>query len=102
MFQFLGNAVSRFWPVFLGAWILLLVASARLAPRWDEVTQGEDIAFLPEDAPSRRGEDLFQKAFPDQYAGSSVVLVVSREEGGTGLLDQDKEFINRVLTPALK
>jgi RND superfamily putative drug exporter len=102
MFPLLGNTVTRLWPLLLGAWLLLLVVGWRLAPAWEEVTQGGDVSFLPGDSPSRRGQELFKKAFPDEYADSSVVLVVSREEDATGLRDQDKKFIAQILTPALK
>ena len=102
MFALLGKTVSRFWLLFLGAWILLLGAGGQLAPAWDEITQGGDVTFLPDDTPSRRGEQLFKKAFPDGYSGSSVVLVISREEDETGLQEEDNKFIEQILTPALK
>src|SRR5947207_934068 len=102
MFPFLGKTVSRFWPLLVGAWLLFLAASWRFAPAWDEVTQSGDIPFLPDDTMSRLGEQLFKKAFPNDYADSSVVLVLSREEDETGLLRQDKDFIAQILTPALK
>src|SRR5689334_18835107 len=102
MFQFLGKTVTRFWPLWLGAWILLLGLTWRLAPPWDEVTQGGDVVFLPDDTPSRRGEQLFKQAFPDEYFDSSVVLILSREEDSIGLKEQDKKFISQFLTPALK
>src|SRR4051812_42644660 len=102
MFPLLGKTVTRFWPLVLAAWLLLLGAGRHLAPAWDEVTRSGDTPFLPEDAPSRRGEQLFKKAFPDEYAGSGVVLVLSRDGDGTGLQESDKKFIGEVLTPALK
>src|ERR1700688_3187554 len=102
MFPLLGKTVTRFWPLLLGAWLLLLGAGCYFAPAWDDVTQGGDSPFFPEDAPSRRGEQLFKKAFPDEYSGSSVILVLSREEDGTELLEQDKKFSAEILTPALK
>jgi hypothetical protein len=53
MFALLGKAVTRFWPLLLGAWLVLLGAGRYFAPAWDEVTQAGDAFFLPEDSPSR-------------------------------------------------
>jgi RND superfamily putative drug exporter len=100
MFSFLGHTVARYWPLVLAAWLGVVAASRLFAPAWDSVTQGGNTAFLPADADSRRGERLFQDAFPDQYDGCTVVLVVSRDEGG--LREEDNSFIARVLTPAVK
>jgi putative drug exporter of the RND superfamily len=100
MFGFLGNTVARFWPIVLGAWVLLLALSWALAPEWNAVTAGGEVASLPADSPSRRSEQLFREAFPDEYAGSNIVLVVARQ--GQELQDQDKKFIEQVLTPRLK
>jgi uncharacterized membrane protein YdfJ with MMPL/SSD domain len=96
MFRFLGNTVARFWPIVLVAWGLLLALSWAAAPDWNAVTQSGEVASLPADSPSRRGEQLFRDAFPDQYAGSNIVLVVARQ--GAELQDQDKKFIEQVLT----
>src|SRR5947209_641802 len=79
MFRHLGNAVSRAWPILLVAWIILLIGTSLVAPAWDKIVKDGQFAFLPSDAPSRRGERLFKEAFPDEYFGSSIVLVLSRE-----------------------
>src|SRR5438309_4266190 len=100
MFPFLGKIVARLWPLVLAAWILLLAGTWWLAPAWDDVTLGGDVNFLPEDALSRRGEELFKQAFPKEYFGSSVVVIAFRESGELG--QADKKFIDQVLTPALK
>jgi RND superfamily putative drug exporter len=102
VYERLGRAVARFSPLLLGLWFVLLGAGWEFAPGWYEVTQGGDYAFLPDDTPSRRGEELFKKAFPDEYSASSVVLVLRRDGDGAGLSDRDREFLRRSLTPALK
>ncbi|HEV3119054.1 MAG TPA: MMPL family transporter, partial [Gemmataceae bacterium] len=102
MFPLLGKTVARFWPLLLAAWIIVLAVEWQFAPAWDAVAQSGDASFLPENAPSRRGEELFKKAFPDGYAGSSIVLVLAREQNSAGLGEQDQKFIAQVLTPALK
>jgi uncharacterized membrane protein YdfJ with MMPL/SSD domain len=99
MFQTLGNLVSRAWPLLLVVWIVLLLVVTRMAPPWDEVAEGGQFAFLPADAPTIRGKELFKKAFPNEPLGSSVVLVLSREK--EQLLDQDKNFIEQDLQPGL-
>jgi uncharacterized membrane protein YdfJ with MMPL/SSD domain len=99
MFHALGNLVSRAWPLLLGAWIALLIVTARMAPSWEKVAEGGQFAFLPLDAPSNRGKELFKKAFPNEPLGSSAVLVLSREN--EQLVEQDKTFIEHDLKPRL-
>jgi RND superfamily putative drug exporter len=100
MFSLLGKGVARFWPFVLGGWCLLLVLLWLTAPRWEAVTKAGEVEFLPAHSPSRRGDELFRKAFPDSYTASSVVLALSRE--GAELAERDRSFIADVLTPRLE
>ncbi len=102
MFQVLGKFVARTWPILLVAWIGLLVGTKLAAPPWDEVAQDKEFAFLPPNTPSRLSEELFAKAFPDERAGSNVVLVLHRESPGPKNLDGDKKFIEDMLEPGLR
>jgi RND superfamily putative drug exporter len=99
MFHFLGKTVARFWPIFLVAWVFLLVWSKCCAPGWDAATSGLQIAMLPPDAPSRQADQLFREAFPGRSAGSNIVLVLWRDQGE--LNDDDEDFIAGVLTDRL-
>ena len=99
MFRTLGNIAVRAWPVLLLAWVAVLIVTSIVAPAWDKVVKGGQFAFLPADAPSRRGDELYKRAFPDEYFGSTVVLVLCREAGE--ILDSDRQFISQVLTPKL-
>ena len=96
MFQLLGKTVVRAWPCFIVGWIVLIIGVVAVTPEWDSVTDDGEFAYLPEDAPSRQAEQLFQKAFPDDLLASSIVIVVRRESYETGLLDKDKDFILQV------
>src|SRR6267142_1976451 len=100
MFRILGNAVTKSWPIVLGAWGILLALSWAVAPDWNAVTQSGEVTSLPADSPSRRSEQLFREAFPDSYTGSAIVLVLARQ--GEELQDQDKMFVQQVLAPRLK
>ena len=99
MFQVFGNAISRFWPCILVGWIALLIGLIAVAPAWDDVILDGEFIFLPENAPSRLGENLFQQAFPDDLLASSVVIVVRHLPGG--LVEEDEQFITDVLEPRL-
>ena len=102
MFRILGIVVVRTWPVLLIAWIALLVGTKLAAPPWNEVAQDKEFAFLPANAPSRVGEELFQKGFPDEQVGSNVALVLSRNAADAAHLEQDKKFIDDWLEPGLR
>ncbi len=102
MFRQLGRNVVRFWPFLLVAWVLTAVALTMAAPRWTDVIQQGEFAFLPEDMASRQGEELFKQSFPSDLLASSVVIVVRRESDPNGLQDRDREFITDILQPGLE
>ncbi len=99
MFRLLGEAITRFWPISLVAWVVVLIITALLAPPWQSITKDSDVAFLPEQSPSSRGDLLFQESFPDQRSGSSIVLVVARATDK--LSDEDQAFVTDTLAPEL-
>jgi putative drug exporter of the RND superfamily len=102
MFGFLGQTVSRFWVLVLVGWVVLLAATRLAAPPWEEVAQDKEFAFLPEDAPSRRSEAMFAKAFPDDQLGSNVVLVLHEPDPSPDHLDRDRKFIEDSLELGLR
>src|SRR5262249_41785460 len=102
MFRLLGQLVSRGWFVFLGAWLLLLMATRLAAPSWREVAQDKEFAFLPADAPSRQSEAIFARAFPDDRLASNVVLVLHRDRTSPEQFTQDLKFVSDILEPGLR
>src|SRR5262249_30250385 len=66
------------------------------------VAQDREFAFLPADAPSRRAEDIFAKAFPDDKVASNVVLILHRASSEGTQLDKDLRFIEDTLEPGLR
>jgi RND superfamily putative drug exporter len=102
MFPALGKCVARTWPVVLVFWLVLLGAVKLAAPPWDSVAQDREFALLPDDAPSRQAEQLLAKAFPGEQVGSSIVLVLVRQDSSPVLLAEDKLFIERHLEPQLR
>lgn len=97
-----GKFVSRFWYLMLAGWILVLAVCWAAAPPWDEVAQDREFAFLPADAPSRRAEDMYAKAFPDDKLASNVVLILHRSGSEGNQLDKDLKFIEDTLEPGLR
>ena len=100
MFSRLAAIVVRFWGVWLAGWVLLLLASSWAAPALDDVVTSGEFAFLPQDAPSRRGEDLFERAWGETVP-SRVVIVVSCKAEGDRLNQDDRRFIDEGLAGAL-
>lgn len=98
----------------LAAWFVALVAALGVRtglvnrlpflplniPPWEEVAEDGEFAFLPPGMPSLQAEDLYKKAFPRELLASNVVIVARRE--GTGLTEQDRNFIDDVLAVRLE
>jgi RND superfamily putative drug exporter len=101
LFSSFGDLLNRTWIVVLVGWVALIVALRATAPEWNEVAKDGQFSFLPDDSPSRRADELFNQAFPQDLLASSVVIVVSREED-TGLTDDDRQFVSGTLKPRLK
>lgn len=81
MFRRLGNFVTRHWLAVIVGWILVVVLLGWLAPNWDDVTRDGDLAFLPPQMPSVRGEQLLSDAFPRDRAKSEIAVYVGRDKG---------------------
>ncbi len=96
MIRAIASFLDRNWWVCLVAWAILAIALRLTAPAWDSVTQDGHFTFLPADSPSRRADDLFQKAFPNDVLSSSIVVVASRS-GTSELKEEDKEFVTETL-----
>src|SRR5262245_57601471 len=101
-YRLLGRAVRRAWPLLLLGWAALLVGTWLAAPPWAEVAQDQEFTFLPESAPSRRADEVFAAAFPDDRSGSNVVLVLTRADDDPGALARDRKFVEDVLEPGLR
>ena len=66
VFRFLGHLIHRGWPLWLIAWAALLLVGRLAAPPWSEVAQDKQFAFLPADSPSRRADEIYATAFPEE------------------------------------
>lgn len=100
MFDSLSHFVTRFWIGLLVAWGALFVVATTTAPRWSEVSVDGELRHLPQDMPTRRGEELLETAFPGDVADSNIVLVVHRAE--EPLLPKDRHFVLETLTEGLR
>jgi RND superfamily putative drug exporter len=101
IFRHLGRMVRWAWAPLLGAWALVLVGTHLVAPPFNEVAQDREFGFLPADMPSRRAEEVFHKAFPDEKSASNIVLVLSRDTAAPQDRDRYRKFIEEELEPGL-
>ncbi len=92
MFQFLGRlSATRPWWI-CGAWIVLAVGVALVAPNAGRGTQDDDIRFLPARCPSVRGYQLLKEAFPQDVFASRVLFAVERTDAP--LTDADLRLVD--------
>lgn len=126
MYRLLGEFVSRkSWAVAI-TWFVLLAVAIYVSPPYESVTKTGEFSFLPAEEQSPRAERLFREAFPSPALeaddekgedgepkddgqvsgqqnplGSSVVLVLRREDTKDGLTEADRDFILNQLKPAM-
>ena len=81
MFVLLGRFVTRHWLAVIVGWVIVVALLHAVAPEWDDVTRDGDLAFLPPQMPSVRGEQLLSDAFPRDRAKSEIAVFVGRESG---------------------
>jgi RND superfamily putative drug exporter len=86
----------------LAGWVLALAVCWAAAPPWNDVAQDREFAFLPAEVQSRKAEDIYAKAFPDDQLASNVVLVLHRASSEGTQLDKDLKFIEETLEPGLR
>ncbi|HEY5315876.1 MAG TPA: MMPL family transporter [Pirellulales bacterium] len=94
MFDALGQFIAHRWRLALLVWVAAAVLLTLVAPRWDDVTNDGDLAYLPARMTSVRGEHLLAAAFPDDAAKSQIVLAVARED--KPLSADDLAFLERL------
>ena len=95
MFDLLGTTVSRRWALVLAGWVVLVLLMQTMAPRWDDVAQDGDLAYLPERMNSVRGQRLLETAFPETSSKSDAIIVVARQ--GNRLQPGDYRVADRLL-----
>ncbi len=100
LFKRLGDLTSKHAWLILFTWIGMLVVLFSTAPKWEDVVQNGEFAFLPEDSPSRKATEEFREAFPNDMLASTLVLLVRRESEG-GILDSDYEFLRKKVIPEI-
>ncbi len=81
MFIHLGQFVVKHWRLVILLWLVAAVLARVAAPRWDDVAQDGDFAYLPAQMKSVVGERLLREAFPHNRSKSQIVLIVAREGG---------------------
>jgi putative drug exporter of the RND superfamily len=81
MYQRLANFIARWWLPVVLLWFGVAALTRLAAPRWDDVTRDGDLAYLPAEAQSVRGEKLLREAFPNHRSKSQMVIVCEREDG---------------------
>ena len=111
MFERIGKAVERWWPVVLVVWLVALLFSDGLLkgkfrqfnlPAWKDLVQDGEFAYLPKEVQSLVGEKLLSNAFPQDLLKSSVVIIVRRENQNNKLSQEDFDYIENELRPELE
>jgi putative drug exporter of the RND superfamily len=95
VFDRLGRLVLRFRYVFVAGWAVAAIAMGLLGPSLSHVGSADETSFLPADAESLAARQVIAKAFPNDAAPSTALLVFSRVDG---LTDADRAAIEGLRT----
>ncbi len=95
MFEALGSKTYRWRFLIVMAWVIAIVASAKLAPSLAGQAASDQSAFLPATAPSMLANDAIERAFPGATSTSSATLTFSRD---SGLTDADRAYIDNTVS----
>lgn len=100
LFKRLGDITAKHALLILTIWVGVLTLCIFSAPKWEDVVQNGEFAFLPKDSPSRIATEGFREAFPNDLLASTLVLLV-RRESPEGLFPSDYEFITTRVIPEI-
>ncbi len=91
MYRLLGKFVMRLWPAILVGWVVALGVLLVTKPKWDDVIEQGEFAFLPSRMPSIQAEQLYEKTWGEPQA-ARIVIIARREN--VKLTEADREFIS--------
>ncbi len=100
LFKRLGDIAAKHAFLILCFWVGLLTVCISTAPKWEDVVQNGEFAFLPKDSPSRIATEGFREAFPNDLLASTLVLLV-RRESSEGLLPSDYDYMSTQVIPEI-
>ncbi len=75
-----GRIVTRYWPMVIGAWIVLAILLRLVAPQWESIAADGDLAYLPSSVPSAVGQRQLDAAFPGTRTRSEMVIVLAKQD----------------------
>jgi len=83
MFQRLGHIAAKYRFLVIIVWTALAAGLTAVAPSLDEVSSSDQKDFLPENAPFVRAQEIQERAFPEQSAASTSMVLVDAGQGRT-------------------
>ncbi|HVA90788.1 MAG TPA: MMPL family transporter [Chloroflexota bacterium] len=101
MFRRLGTLAARMPLPLIGVWLILVVAVLALAPKLSDVVNSSQASYLPKYANSQQAQTMLEQAFPNSYAKSTAVVVITgpKSARGQAVIDYSNFAVHR-LAPA--
>ena len=90
MFDRLGRLLLRLRFVFVVGWLVAAAYFGAFAPSLSQAGSADETSFLPKDAESLAARQVIAKAFPNDSAPTTALIVFSRSGG---LTDADRAAI---------
>jgi putative drug exporter of the RND superfamily len=81
MFSLVSSVVIRHPRAVIMGWLLVTAGLHLVAPPWRRAVTDYDVRFLSADCPCVIGQELSERGFPQNPAGSEIVLAYERKDG---------------------
>ncbi|MBN1284057.1 MAG: MMPL family transporter [Anaerolineae bacterium] len=82
MFKRLGEFAAHYRYWIVAAWVAAAVILLATAPNLEDVSSTDQKDYLPADAPFAKAQELYEKAFPDEFAPSSTIVLIDAGADG--------------------
>ncbi|MCS7044869.1 MAG: MMPL family transporter [Gemmataceae bacterium] len=95
MFQGLGRITAKYPWTICAVWLILGIGLTVAAPRWEALTEDDDVRFLPERFTSVRAYHLLEEAFPQEVFACRLVFVIERPH--RSLTERDFQLVDTLV-----
>lgn len=82
VFERIGRLATNYRVPVIVAWIGVAILVTLFAPNIEHVSSSDQADILPSDVPFVHAAEVYEEAFPDQFAPSNTIIVIDAHDAG--------------------